>query len=341
MDNPNTKRLGALPNANGTLTRLAYAQARAGGVDPQPLLKRANLTVHQIEDPSLRLSVRDQIEFLNLVATALQDDVLGFHLALPPDLRELGFLFYVLASSEILSDALRRVARYSTITNEGVSLKYIDETNISITFRYVGIGRHLDRHQIEFFMTLLVRLCRQLTGFRLVPNRVRLAHQRDSKSSELNEFFGRTIEFGAAIDEVSFAPTIKNMPIVSADHYLNKLLVMYCEEALSRRRNTRSSFRSDVENAIVPLLPHGKARLDEVARLLGVSQRTFTRRLSSENQTFSGVLESLKINLAECYLADRGLSISQIGWLLGYQEVSSFTHAFKRWTGKTPRQARP
>jgi AraC-like DNA-binding protein len=52
------------------------------------------------------------------------------------------------------------------------------------------------------------------------------------------------------------------------------------------------------------------------------------------------VLEKLKIDLADRYLADQALSISQVAWLLGYQEVSSFTHAFKRWTRKTPRQAR-
>jgi hypothetical protein len=59
------------------------------------------------------------------------------------------------------------------------------------------------------------------------------------------------------------------MPIVSADHYLNKILIAYCEEALSRRPSNRSSFRSSVENAIVPELPNGKARLDEIARRLG------------------------------------------------------------------------
>ena len=80
--------------------------------------------------------------------------------------------------------------------------------------------------------------------------------------------------------------------------------------------------------------------LEAVARELGVSQRTLARRLAVERLNFSVVLESLKIDLAQRYLADSDLSISQIAWLLGYQEVSSFTHAFKRWSGKTPRQAR-
>ena len=79
-----------------------------------------------------------------------------------------------------------------------------------------------------------------------------------------------------------------------------------------------------------------KAGLDR----LGLSQRTFARRLSLEGHTFSEVLEKLRSDLAERYLTDESLSISKIAWLLGYQEVSAFTHAFKRWTGRTPREAR-
>ena len=330
----------ALPNATGTLTRLAYEHAKAKGVDPRPLLRQTNLTYHQIKNTNIRLSVHDQIKFLNLVADTLQDDLLGFHLSHVPDLRELGFLYYVSASSEQLGDALQQLARYASIANEGVSPRYFAGKDIGITFRYVGVSRHPDRHQIEFFVTTLVRLCRQLTGSRMVPKRVRLVHHRDGNYSEMTEFFGSEIEFGATIDEVSFTPASKDLPIVSADHHLNKLLITYCEEALSRRPARRGPFQSSVENAIVPLLPHGKAKVDEIARRLGVSQRTLARRLSSERISFSTVLEKLKIDLADRYLADQALSISQVAWLLGYQEVSSFTHAFKRWTRKTPRQAR-
>jgi AraC-like DNA-binding protein len=56
--------------------------------------------------------------------------------------------------------------------------------------------------------------------------------------------------------------------------------------------------------------------------------------------TFSQVLNGLRSDLARQYLSDQHLSVSRIAWLLGYQEVSAFTHAFKRWSGKTPREAR-
>jgi AraC-like DNA-binding protein len=180
-----------------------------------------------------------------------------------------------------------------------------------------------------------------LTGVRLVPSRLRLAHRGCEELSELIRYFGRSIDSAAGADELTFVTKTKDLAVVSADPYLNKLLVANCEEALSRRRPvTRDSLRSAVENAIVPLLPHGKARAAEIAKRLGLSQRTCARRLSSEGVTFSQILDALRGDLARQYLANPELSISRIAWLLGYQEVSAFTHAFRRWTGKTPREAR-
>jgi AraC-like DNA-binding protein len=330
----------AHPTANGAITRLAYAKAKGAGLDLGPILKRAGLTALQIETPNARLRVRDQIKFLDLVADALNDGFLGFDLAAEFDPREMGWLYYVAASSETLSQALLRGARYSSMVNEGISLGYSESGDVSVVIRYVGVSRHLDRHQIEFMMAALVRMVRALTGQQLMPKLVTFIHRRDAVSAEFQAFFGQGLEFGAKADQVTFAATIKDLPVATADPYLNKLLVTYCEEAISRRPGSRGAFRARVENAIVPLLPHGKVRAADIARQLGMARRTFTRRLSADRLTFSGLLESLRSDLARRYLADEDISISEIAWLLGYQEVSSFTHAFKRWTGQSPRQAR-
>ena len=332
-------RLSRLPSAAGIMGRLAYARVKAAGLAPEPLLRASNLTVQQMEDPRIRLRVRDQIKFLNLVADVVNDEFLGFHLAQLPDLRQVGLYYYVVASSGTLIEALQRGTRYTAIVNEGISQKCVDGRDVRIVLDYVGVSRHLDRHQIEFWMTALVRVCRQLTGLRLVPAHVGFTHIRERRCPEFAEYFGDDIEFGAAVDEVVYPKKVRNLPVVTADPYLNNMLVKYCEEALACGRS-QGSFRSSVENTIVPLLPHGKVRAGEIARRLGVSQRTFARRLAQEGLTFTGLLESLRFDLANRYLAEEGLPISELAWLLGYQEVGAFSHAFKRWTGKTPREAR-
>jgi AraC-like DNA-binding protein len=331
---------GTRPNAAGMLSRLACARAKAAGIDVAPLMMKAGVTSQQIEDDRVWLSVESQIRFVELIADALQDDLLGFHLARDFELREIGLLYYVLNSSEQLGDALRRAARYSAIINEGIALRLREGKEVAATFHYIGVERLSDRHQIEAWVTSLVRVCRQVTDRRLLPSCVRFVHHRKGGCPELDSFMGCAVEFGADGDEVTFSGTAQQMPVVSADPYLNELLIKYCEEARAHRDAGRGTFRVSLENAIAPLLPHGKARADEIARRLGMSQRTVARRLASEGLTFAGVLNELREDLARRYLQDDDLTISEIAWLLGYREVSAFTHAFKRWTGQTPRQAR-
>jgi AraC-like DNA-binding protein len=328
-------------SAAGLLSRLACARAVSAGIDVEPLMVKAGVTRNQVEDQSVRLAVKGQIKFVELVADALHDDLLGFHLGCDYDLREIGLLYYVWNSSELLGDAFRRAERYSSIVNEAVSLRVrSNENDLALTSTYVGIKRLSDRHQMEFWVTSLVRICRQLTNRHLMPSSVGFVHRRNGDANTLEKFLGCDVIFGAATDEVAFPRTVKQMPVVSADPYLNKLLIKYCEEARSHREAGRLTCRVAVENAIAPLLPHGRARADEIARQLGMSLRTLERRLGSEGLTFTGILSELRVDLAKRYLLEEDLAISKIAWLLGYQDVTAFTHAFKRSTGKSPREAR-
>jgi AraC-like DNA-binding protein len=335
------KHLSATPTTSGMPTRLACKRVQAAGIELEPLLAKAGLTKQQIEDVGTRISVQCQIKFLKLAASAIQDEYLGFHLGQQlSEPQKFGLLYYVAASSDTLGEALAQVARYCSTVNEGLSPKYLGGKDIRILFTNIGFARHLDQHQIECWVTLLIRLSRKLTGSLVKPKRVRFIHRRTGNVSEFAAFLGCDIDFGATVDEVVFEAPIANIPVATADSCLNKPLVAKFEEAHSPRSTKRGSFRSVVENAIAPLLPHGSATESEIASRCGLSRRTFVRRLTSESLTFSGVLNDLRYDLAEQYLADHALSISQVAWLLGYQEIGTFTNAFKRWTGKTPRQAR-
>ena len=334
------KRLGELPSAAGTLSRHALYRAREAGIDVASLMVNAGVTLQQVQDDSIRITVPGQIKFVELVGNALDDDLLGFHLGQNFDLREMGLLYYISASSETLGDALRRSERYIAIGNEGVALsvrKGKDE--LTITFHYVGVERFSDRHQIEFFVTCLVRLCRQLTNRHLLPSRVSLCHRREKGRFELDRFLGSAVVFGADMDEVAFPGTVAEMPILNSDPFLNGLLIKYAEETRAYREY-HGAFEVDLANIVASLLPHGQAHLQEVSHRLGMSRRTLARRLASEGLTFSGVVAKLRTDLASRYLNEQDLAVSQIAWLLGYQEVSGFTHAFKRWTGKSPKEAR-
>lgn len=334
------KKFGAFPTATGGIARLAYQYAKEAGLNVNRLLKQSELTAWQIADDSIRVPVENQIKFLNVVADAMQDELLGLRLARQVDLRKIGLLYYVLASSPTLTDALLRVARYSGINNEGVRITFRQRRDASIAFQYSGVSRMSDRHQIEFFAAVLVRIVKHLVGRELKPESVGFMHRRSEFSPDFKAFFRCSVAFGGDVDEVVYRNSFMTLPVVSSDPYLNRMLVKYCEEAISERRAKSSDWRHSVENSIAQLLPHGQARLPEVCRQLGVTPRTLSRRLATEGSTFAGVLDALRQDLAKRYLREPGLQISEIAWLLGYRQASSFNHAFKRWTGKMPSRLR-
>ena len=332
--------LASIPTAQGGLSRLAIARLEGGKVPVTPLLVRVGLTPELIADPDERLSVRSQVRLLKEAAIALKDDRLGFTLAREFDLREIGLIYYVMASSQTLGEGLKRLARYSRVTNEALVFGYREGNSLTISLSYSGVPRHSDRHQIEFCMFAVLRICRALTGQNLVPRHFSVAHHRSEGISEMARFVGTKVEFGADADEFDLNVDARGLPLIHADSYLNELLLKSCEAALADRKGEMSQLRTRVENAISSLLPHGRVLVEDVARGLGMSERTLLRRLSDEGLSFTEILQQLRRDLAVRYLTDRKLQVSKIAWLLGFQEVSSFTHAFKRWTGKTPSKMR-
>jgi AraC-like DNA-binding protein len=336
----NKSRTRTIPTASGGISRIAYTEAKRAGADVAAILRRCGMTFGELNNPSARITVSKQVKFLNLTAAALDDTFLGIHLAQRIDLRELGLLYYVQASSALLRDALRSLARYSKIHNEGVHIGYREGSDITITFEYVGVARHGDRHQIEFIATSVIRLCQHFTGRRLAPSAIRLVHRGAGNPALLRAIFGCDVAFGSDVDVVSYAASVARLPIINADPFLNRLLTKYCEEALASRRKSSSSWRLRIENAIAPQLPHGRIMMSDICERVGVSRRTLARRLAEEGVTYSEVLNDLRLSLGQRYLEEPQISITEVAWLLGFSETSAFDRAFKRWTGKSPKQSR-
>jgi Arabinose-binding domain of AraC transcription regulator, N-term len=214
---PVVHRIRTRPRAEGTLSRLASPHARAAGIDVAPLIVKAGVTRRQVEEVGVGLAAEGQIKLVGLIADALQDDLLGFHLARDADLREIGLLYYVLNSSDRLGDVLRRAERYCAIINEGVRLRVREGKELALALTYVGVERLSDRHQIEAWVTFLVRICRQITNRHLMPCRVSFIHRREGGCSEMDAFMGHEVTFGADADEVTFLGTAQELPVLGAD----------------------------------------------------------------------------------------------------------------------------
>jgi AraC-like DNA-binding protein len=98
-----------------------------------------------------------------------------------------------------------------------------------------------------------------------------------------------------------------------------------------------SALRRDVERNIERLLETADgARIERVARELGLSRQTLYRRLKAEGATFEGLLDGVRRRIALRLIRKEGLSVKEVAYRLGFSDPAAFSRAFKRWTGSSP-----
>jgi AraC-like DNA-binding protein len=124
----------------------------------------------------------------------------------------------------------------------------------------------------------------------------------------------------------------------SGTHKLMAFLGEVARHIEAGARSRKSEFQVEVERTLEPLLADGPVRIDQVARELGYSRQTLYRRLKAEGVTFEQLLEGVRQRLARRLLGKEGLSVKEVAYRLGFSDPAAFSRAFKRWTGRSPRE---
>ncbi len=339
----------ALPTVTGFAAKQAIAALRERGVAAAPLLRRAGLSERALAGDSdvHPMSALAQARVLDFAAEAMEDSAFGLHLALQTDPRDAGIFFYVASGAKNLGEALSLFARYFRIVNEAVRLRLTQApAGTAVEAEFVGLPRHEVRQNAEFGIAVILKALREITGRNIRPERVAFAHPRNADLREFERFYGCPVEFGRAANEgvssdlLNFSNETLAIPLITADAKLLEALQPFCDMAAKERNTSAGTLRAAVENEVEKLLPQGKANARAVAKALALSVRTLSRRLAAEGTAHAEVVDQLRRSLALQYLKEPGMSLSQIAWLLGYEGSTSFNHAFKRWTGRSPSAAR-
>jgi AraC-like DNA-binding protein len=170
--------------------------------------------------------------------------------------------------------------------------------------------------------------------------RVVFRHPRRLGVDEMRGFFGCEVAFGGDENAIYFNRADLQRPISTADSKLIGFLRNIGEETLARHTANMPPLQERLERALLPMLSSGRVSQEAAARELGMSGRTLSRRLAETGQSFRGILDGLREALATRYLLQSDLSQTEITFLLGFADQSSFVTAYRRWTGLTPGEIR-
>lgn len=322
-----------------TLTSWAKAIRRtleARGLDSAALFTAAGLDLAALDDPQARYPVARTTELWRLAVAATGDPCLGLAVASavsPTTFHALGFS--VMASAS-LGQALQRIVRYFRIATD-VSVLQLHETADSCELLVLTPDEQPAPEAVDAFISLLVRTARGLAGRDLCPRQIDL--RRAPPDTDCHARVLRApIVFNAALDRVVFARADCERLLDTA----NQELAVHNDQIAQRflEQLQRGQWSTRVRNQLLKVLAQGEPVAEQLAASLHLSLRSLQRHLAEEGGSFEQLLEQTRHELARNYLADPRYAIGEIAYLLGFADASSFTRAFKRWTGLTPSRFR-
>jgi AraC-like DNA-binding protein len=330
------KRIADEPWGLARLVLIPLERAARCGLSRDQLLHDARLDEAQLHDPDGRIPVAAVARFWRAVAARAVDPAIGLRLARDVRVREFGLVGYTMVSSKTLGAALRRLDRYDRIVS--------DTLTVELDARQDGTWIRLDvqsplralRPAADARVAALVSVCRELAGSSIHPLAVRLPYRTPDETAGYQQFFRAPVEFGALATAFLLETRHLELPIADCDDTLAGYLDRLAEQLLAPH-DGRDTVREQIRRRLWSDLPDGVPSLESVARRLGMSTRTLQRRLREERTTFHRVVVEFRHDAAPSLLREGRLSVSEVAFLLGYEDPSSFQRAFRRAFGVSPR----
>ncbi len=155
---------------------------------------------------------------------------------------------------------------------------------------------------------------------------------------EYERVLSAPVRFETEFNEGRFASALLDAPLPNADVSLFPIVAEVASRRLAALRMASGAPMAieQIRRHIGVQIAKGRIALPDVAAAAGLPPRTLQRRLATKNVSFSELLDDVRRDLARQYLLDPSISLTEVGFLLGYSEQSTFNHAFRKWFGVSP-----
>lgn len=311
--------------------------AAARGVAERALEQAAGLPTGMLTPLPESLAAADYVRLLDVGAQLANDPQFGLHVGERVKLGTYNVYGLILLSCRDFGQALQQTMRFEALAHDLGRSALSIEGNVA-EYRWTSAFPRASRHLADSVFTGIRVFGSWLAGRALPHVHVAFAHAAPDDVSEYERIFGPDLHFGAPAHTARFDAALLSWPVPNADVGLYPILQQHAERLLreKQRAEQEGGIVAQVRAAIVKNLEQDRVRLPLIAQELNITPRTLQRKLNDAGIGYQQLLDETRRELALEYLKQRNLSIAEIAFLLGYQEQSSFNHAFKDWTGMNP-----
>ncbi len=305
------------------------------------LLQRLGMTPDALIDPKKMVSSDAYYDFFEEVS--LRDPRgLSLPLRIGASMRtdEYGAFGLAWKSAPNLRDSYVRSERYGRVLGSAEAYT-LEQTKDGWFFNLekAGDGRLGMQLSNEASLSAVDVISKEVSTAPFMPLAVFFKHQARGNLSEYRAHFGCPVHFESERDALLVSESAIVAPNRLGDETIANFFDRHLEQELASIDNVQS-LEHAVRRAVTTILSEGVPTLSRIASELGIGSRTLQRRLSDSGQSSQSLVDIARKDLAIKLLRETHYSLAEIAFLTGFAEQSSFTRAFKRWAGQTPRSYR-
>lgn len=166
-----------------------------------------------------------------------------------------------------------------------------------------------------------------------------VTHEAPTHADAYERLFRFPVRFGAPRNALLAHKSWLRLTTGPKNRYAFGVLLRHADDLLTELQASETT-KGQVARILLPILHKGEISMEKVAQEIGISRPTLYRKLKAEGLTFEQLLDGLRHKMAVEYLEGGKASVNEVAYLVGFSEPSSFTRAFKRWTGRAPSKRR-
>ena len=303
----------------------------AAGCDGAALLAEAGIDLKDLEGPDTRCPLVNTGHLWRIAVAATGDPAFGIKVANHYKHTTFHALGYGTSASSTLKEAFERVQRYCHVVSDAVDYQFFRQ---GAQYHFIiEPAVEITAQAIDALVSTYLRMCRSLIGSHYSPLSIELQHERPAITDDYERLWRAPLRFGAAQNRLIFDSDSIERLLETGNPELARQ-----SDAISSRylaRIERFNIVARVREVLTQRLRDREPSQEEVAEILNVSARTLQRKLGDSGTTFKEILDETRHALALAYLSAPH-SVSETTYLLGFSCTSSFTRAFRRWTGLSP-----
>ncbi|WP_120501262.1 AraC family transcriptional regulator [Roseovarius sp. EL26] len=312
------------------------------GSDIVALLRSANLPVDIHETPPNFVDVRNELRLLELAVQETGDRLFAISAGRTFNPRKTTLLSYVFLNSPTVGEAIEKAVNYARLVRGFAKLSFYEDGNgMFLEIDSISQLMRADGAHNEFRISAFLTSLQIAAATPLSIHEIRFPHElTEDAQTQISEVLSIKVKQSQRVPGILFDKTILDIPIRDADPALLLHLETHVQTLMSDLAPDIGETSSLVQSEITSRLSFTAPTQDDVAKTLGMSISTLGRKLAKEGTTYKQLLKDIRARLAEQYLDDPKLSLSDIAFALGYSDQAAFTNAYKTWTGQSPGSVR-